>query len=71
VQSPKLAGTYYIEVQTMDTTSTVLESYTATLTFTATPLIGLTMLPYPLWQSHKAMHEIAFQTPYEIPASIV
>ena len=71
IKSPNLAGTYYIEIQTISDTGEILESYTEELTFTASGLSSLVVLALPKWRLIKAMHEISFTTPYRIPASSV
>lgn len=71
IKSPKLAGIYFIEVQTLTAAGVLLESYTEELTFTATPLTSYQVLPFPKWRYETAMHEITFNTPYKIPAAKV
>ena len=49
----------------------MVESYTEQLTFTAASLTSFFIRPFPKWRELMSIHELSFNTPYEIPASIV
>lgn len=59
------------EVQLISKTGAIQESFTAVLSFSSKPITGFTFVPVPLQKNEPGMHEIAFTTPYFLPASKV
>lgn len=62
---------YFLEVQLISKTGEVQESYTVVLTFQSKAITGFSFTPVPLQRSEPGVHEVAFTTPYELPASKV
>jgi hypothetical protein len=57
------------EVQLISKTGAIQESFTAVLSFTSKSITGFSFVPVPLQKQEPGMHEIAFTTPYYLPAS--
>lgn len=49
----------------------IQESFTVVLTFQSKEVTGFSFVPVPMQRNEPGMHEIAFTTPYELPASKV
>lgn len=58
-----------LEVILITSSGEVQESFTVVLTFQSKSLTGFSFTPVPMQQNEPGMHEIAFKTPYELPAS--
>jgi hypothetical protein len=66
-----LSRNYLLEVQLISKTGEIQESFTVVLTFQSKSLTGFSFVPVPMQSTEPGMHEIAFKTPYELPASKV
>lgn len=58
-------------MQLISSSGAIQESFTAVLTFTSQSLSSFSITPVPFQTNEPSMHEIAFTTPYYIPASKV
>ena len=60
-----------LEVEVISNTGAIQESFTVVLTFLSKTVSGFSFTPVPLQRQEPGVHEIAFTTPYELPASKV
>lgn len=72
IRSPSVGGTYYFEIQLISPTGNIQESYTQVFEFNAKAITDdfqINLVPRSRYL--KSVHEIAFSTPYLIPAAKV
>ena len=69
IKSPDAGGNYFFEVQMIDPLGKIQESFSSYFTFQSKLISIYTPTSVPREWGSKAVHEIVFRTPYEIPAS--